>query len=94
MFISIIESNLFDNESSCSCSNFISDSGYGRCQKSYLNGPLCYVKLPTTCKDVVTKDSHGPTGYSWQACKKKIKRTGIKGNRFWTYSDIKYFLPY
>ena len=71
--------NSLEKEVGCTCSNFVSKSGYGRCQKSYLNGPLCYVKEPTTCEDVVTKDSHGPTGYSWQACQKKIKTPRKKG---------------
>ena len=52
----------------CSCSDFVTPSGYGKCQKTYQNKPICYVNEPTTCADVVEIDSQGPTGYSWQAC--------------------------
>ena len=54
---------------SCSCSNFISSTtGYGKCIKDYFGSPICYVNEPSACTDVVTADSTGPTGYSWQAC--------------------------
>ena len=49
--------------------NYITDSGYGNCLKTHENGPICFVKEPTTCGDVVNADSRGPTGYSWEACK-------------------------
>ena len=46
-------------------------SGYGNCQKSHLNGPICYVNEPTTCIDVVNDGSQGSTGYSWDACQNR-----------------------
>ena len=46
----------------------VTDSGFGNCLQTYLHGPLCYVKEPTTCGDVVYAGSQGPTGYSWEAC--------------------------
>jgi len=50
----------------CSCSDFVTPGGYGKCQKTYLGKPICYVNEPTTCPDVV--ESLYPTGLSWQAC--------------------------
>ena len=46
----------------------ITAQGYGNCLKTFGKGPICYVKEPTTCVDVVTSGSQGPTGYSWLAC--------------------------
>ena len=46
----------------------ITDKGYGNCLKIFGKGPICYVKEPTTCVDVVNSGSQGPTGYSWLAC--------------------------
>ena len=56
----------------CSCMEHVTTSGYGNCHKPYKDGPICYVKEPTTCGDVVKSDSEGPTGptgYSWEACR-------------------------
>ena len=50
----------------CSCSDFVTPGGYGKCQKTYLGKPICYVNEPTTCADVV--ETLYPMGYSSQAC--------------------------
>ena len=56
----------------CSCSEFLTDDGYGNCKKPTKNepekGPFCYVNIPSTCSDVIDEDSKAPTGYSWEAC--------------------------
>merc|ERR1712012_555812 len=33
----------------CSCSDYISSSGFGNCKKVYEIGPICYVNEPSTC---------------------------------------------
>ena len=52
----------------CSCSDFVSSSGYGNCQKSYKHGPFCYVNQPSTCKDLVGSKDFRQKQYSWEAC--------------------------
>ena len=72
----------------CSCSDFVTNDGYGNCNKTTRNepekGPFCYVNNPTTCSDVIDEDSQAPTGYSWEAC------NNDKGKR-WSYTNG-YFL--
>ena len=68
-------------EPDCSCSNktYNSYGGkiYGNCDTNgwYRHGPLCYVKEPSNCHDLVTDGSYYPEGYSWEAC--EPKGTGI-----------------
>ena len=52
----------------CSCSSYITKSGYGNCQKTHPEWIICYVNMPSTCSDLVSLDSQGPTPYSWEAC--------------------------
>ena len=56
----------------CSCSEFLTEDGYGNCKKPTENepekGPFCYVNTPSTCSDVIDEDSKASTGYSWEAC--------------------------
>ena len=56
----------------CSCSEFLTDDGFGNCKKPTKNepekGPFCYVNIPSTCSDVIDEDSKALTGYSWEAC--------------------------
>ena len=56
----------------CSCSEFLTEDGYGNCKKPTKNepekGPFCYVNIPSTCSDVIDEDSKAQTGYSWEAC--------------------------
>ena len=58
----------------CSCSSFVSNYGYGNCQKSYQEkGPICYVNEPSTCNDLeIAKSSTNAVGkkYSLEACSK------------------------
>ena len=51
----------------CSCSDYISDSGFGNCKKLYKSGPICYVNVPSTCSDLKKSKSAGRS-YSWDAC--------------------------
>ena len=53
----------------CSCSTYVSTSGYGKCKKEYNGKPLCYVNTPSTCPDL--KNSSIPNQYfSYEACDK------------------------
>ena len=68
-------------EPDCSCSNKTYNGYgskiYGNCDTNgwYRHGPLCYVKEPSNCHDLVTDGSYYPEGYSWEAC--EPKGTGI-----------------
>ena len=68
-------------EPDCSCSNKTykgyGNKIYGNCDTNgwYRHGPLCYVKEPSNCHDLVTDGSYYPEGYSWEAC--EPKGTGI-----------------
>ena len=57
--------------------DYVTESGYGNCQKNYLNGPICYVNEPTNCSDVINAGSDGPTGYSWDACRNNTGKRNI-----------------
>ena len=37
----------------CSCNELVGKSGYGRCEKEFVVGPVCYVNQPSTCTDLV-----------------------------------------
>ena len=64
-------------EPDCSCSNKTyngyGNKIYGNCDTNgwYRHGPLCYVKEPSNCHDLVTDGSYYPEGYSWEACEPK-----------------------
>ena len=72
---------LVASEPDCSCSDktYVGHNlfSYGNCDTNgwYRHGPLCYVKEPSNCHDLVTDGSYYPEGYSWEAC--EPKRTGI-----------------
>ena len=51
----------------CSCSNYVSESGFGNCEKSFKHGPICYVNEPSSCSDAVESKTTGKR-YSWEAC--------------------------
>jgi len=55
----------------CSCTDFVSKSGFGNCQKSYKHGPFCYVNHPSTCKDLVGSKEFRQKQYSWEACQNR-----------------------
>ena len=78
------------NLGDCSCSPFVTETGYGNCQKPTRNepekGPICYVNTPTTCSDVIDEDSRAPTGYSWDAC------NNHKGNFLFYHTPKQIFL--
>jgi len=65
---------LIENENeigSCSCNEFVSSKGYGRCEKDFQDGPICYVNQPSICKDATNSQSHPGQYFSWEACKKQ-----------------------
>ena len=72
---------LVASEPDCSCSDktYVGHNlfSYGNCDTNgwYRHGPLCYVKEPSNCHDLVTDGSYYPEGYSWEAC--EPKGTGI-----------------
>ena len=53
----------------CTCSDFVNKNGYGLCRKDYKDGPICYVNLPSQCKDLVNSSKDPSKKYSWEACK-------------------------
>ena len=55
--------------SGCTCSDFVNKNGYGNCRKDYKDGPICYVNLPSQCKDLVDSSKDPSKQYSWEACK-------------------------
>jgi hypothetical protein len=65
----------------CTCSGFVhEENGYGMCKRNYKGRPICYVNEPSSCSDVQTHDSLGPTGYSWEACKQASPCEGDSGD--------------
>ena len=50
----------------CSCSDYITENGFGRCQKIKGISPMCFVNEPSSCSDLVST-SFG-VKYSWEAC--------------------------
>jgi len=58
----------------CSCNDYLSQHGYGRCQKDHGDGPICYVNQPSTCTDAVNSTSENGKQYSWEACNARGSR--------------------
>ena len=56
---------------SCSCNEFVSSKGYGRCEKDFQDGPICYVNQPSICKDAISSQSQPGQYFSWEACNKQ-----------------------
>ena len=52
----------------CSCNNYVSELGYGKCEKDFRGGPVCYVDQPSACTDVVDSKTEPGKQYSWEAC--------------------------
>ena len=52
----------------CSCNNYVSDLGYGKCEKDFRGGPVCYVDQPSACTDVADSKTEPGRQYSWEAC--------------------------
>jgi len=82
--------------SSCSCSDFVNENGFGKCRKTHSDfGGLvsCYVNLPTTCTDLVPSVQNPGKYLSAKACKNQKKTKSdkvIRGNEV----RPKYKLPY
>ena len=54
----------------CSCSSYVTDNGYGNCEKNLRGkGVICYVNLPSTCKDLRQSRNYKHRKYSWEACR-------------------------
>ena len=56
--------------SDCSCTNYVTKTGYGNCIKDFMGkGPICYVNEPSNCTDRKISTENGIMQYSWEACK-------------------------
>ena len=72
----------------CSCTSYVTDNGYGNCEKDLRRkGVICYVNLPSTCKDLRQSKNYKHRKYSWEACRNgvakripKIKQRIFDGN--------------
>jgi len=56
----------------CTCNDFVSSEGFGRCEKDFGAGPICYVNQPSTCSDVTKSKNKPGQQYSWEACRGKL----------------------
>jgi len=59
----------------CICSNFVNANGYGQCKKgvsSHQGARICYVELPSNCKDLVESQTSPGIFWSTEPCKLKI----------------------
>ena len=55
----------------CTCSDFVSAGGHGKCQKPCSNTKglhCCYVNQPSSCKDLVNSGVHSENQVSAEAC--------------------------
>lgn len=73
--------------SGCSCTNFVNKNGYGKCLKTSLDfggRAICYVKLPSSCGDLVKSESDPGMYLSAQPCptrpEPQFKETEENGN--------------
>ena len=55
----------------CSCNNYVSELGYGKCEKDFRGGPVCYVDQPSACTDVADSKTEPGRQYSWEACSRQ-----------------------
>ena len=61
----------------CSCSSYVTDNGYGNCEKDLRRkGVICYVNLPSTCKDLRQSKNYKHRKYSWEACRNGVAKRG------------------
>ena len=69
--------------SSCKCTEFVNDAGFGNCtgfSKFSFHGSLvaCFVKAPSSCKDLVNSTAYPGKQISVQACEeRKSKRFNV-----------------
>ena len=72
--------NLFDIlKGDCSCSDSIF-MGFGACKPYVRNGnegPMCFVNLPSTCKDKHLFLNMNNKYISWEACKGNIEKQSM-----------------
>ena len=67
-----------NNVGDCSCSDHLSQDGYGKCEKAHTSiwliakGKFCYVNLPTTCSDVRDSETEPGKKFAWEPCQGKI----------------------
>ena len=68
---------LVNNVGDCSCSDYKSSSGYGRCEKVHsfysYKGTFCYVNLPSTCSDARDSATEQGKKLAWEPCNGKIQ---------------------
>ena len=64
----IVDPNIF--VATCSCSEFVSEFGYGNCANINQGKPLCYVNTPSNCTDIKQSKSVPNLYYSYDACDK------------------------
>ena len=73
----------------CSCTSYVTDNGYGNCEKDLSKfgrkGVICYVNIPSTCKDLRQSRFYKHRKYSWEACREakripKINQRIFDGN--------------
>ena len=60
----------------CTCKDYINRHGYGNCQtpsKHPSNQPICYVLLPSSCKDLKMSRTNPLMYYSSEACVRRSK---------------------
>ena len=60
----------WSERATCSCIEYEDNDGFGNCKKPMetydKKNPVCYVKVPSSCNDLVQKDSKY---FSWEACR-------------------------
>ena len=73
----------------CYCIDHVSVNGFGNCNQLYKGEPICYVKEPSSCDDLVPSTTEGGKMYSWMACKCEYYIILVKN---W-YECLKYNTP-
>ena len=58
----------------CACSDYVDKDGYGKCQKDHWFDahqgcrPMCYVQVPSTCRDKIQSGTDPEKYFSHEAC--------------------------
>ena len=64
--------HLGGNLDSCTCTDYVNDSGFGNCERgsaSFGNQAVCYVDLPSSCSDLTESRTNPGQKLSAEACK-------------------------
>ena len=59
--------NQIKQESTCTCSNFVTSGGYGNCEKYFWGQPLCWASEKSDCYDSIFYEGLGKNR-SFEAC--------------------------